>query len=322
MFQQVVESSEGGRSMIREARNLAGNERLKELKAAMNIWRERVPHQCESIRTWKEVLENRNFIYEQLCSFIQPQLNNQSEQQPNGRSAAGPPGAASGVAGAGGGLSIGTGPGGQPASQHVELLDICWNLVKLASVSRKQGLPSLALHYQDAAEKKLGTAAFGQHDLLKYERFKLQYEALKLEIGHNTEDPEGVEERIKEIERRFGSDSGYESWQRASIKRIIADYYLSRGRLGAARDHLVESISDLNKRDPKVWLSYAKLNETVYERRPGTQSLLNALKGLLFATTLTLHKSRLIIPRILKLLRSREHQSSEKILTYVRTNTE
>ena len=30
--------------MIREARNLAGHERLKELKAAMNIWRERVPH--------------------------------------------------------------------------------------------------------------------------------------------------------------------------------------------------------------------------------------------------------------------------------------
>ena len=56
--------------MIREARNLVGHERLKELKAAMNIWRERVPHQCESIRTWKEVLENRNFIFEELCSFI------------------------------------------------------------------------------------------------------------------------------------------------------------------------------------------------------------------------------------------------------------
>lgn len=83
--------------MIREARNLVGNERLKELKAAMNIWRERVPHQCESIRTWKEVLENRNFIYEQLCSFIQPTLNNQADQQPNARAAAGPTGAAGGV---------------------------------------------------------------------------------------------------------------------------------------------------------------------------------------------------------------------------------
>lgn len=96
--------------MIREARNLVGNERLKELKAAMNIWRERVPHQCESIRTWKEVLENRNFIYEQLCSFIQPHLNNQADTQPNNR-----PGgaAASGDAqGASGGPSVAAGPGG------------------------------------------------------------------------------------------------------------------------------------------------------------------------------------------------------------------
>lgn len=40
---------------------------------------------------------------------------------------------------------------------------------------------------------------------------------------------------------------------------------------------------------------------------------MNALKGLLFATTLSLHKSRLIIPRILRLLRyrDREPQSSE-----------
>ncbi len=59
-----MESSEGGRSMIREARNLGGNERLKELKAAIYIWRGRVPHVCESIRTWKEILENRNFIYD------------------------------------------------------------------------------------------------------------------------------------------------------------------------------------------------------------------------------------------------------------------
>ena len=73
----------------------------------------------------------------------------------------------------------------------------------------------------------------------------------------------------------------------------------------------MNSVSELNKRDPKVWLSYAKLNETVYERRPGTQCLLNALKGLLFATVLSLHKARLIIPRILKLLRSRQHQAQE-----------
>lgn len=58
-------------------------------------------------------------------------------------------------------------------------------------------------------------------------------------------------------------------------------------------------------------MSYARLNETVYEHEKDTQSLMNALKGLLFTTTLSLHKSRLIIPRILRLLRSREHQTSE-----------
>jgi hypothetical protein len=52
------------------------------------------------------------------------------------------------------------------------------------------------------------------------------------------------------------------------------------------------------------------------------QSLLNALKGLLFATTLSLHKSRLIIPRILRLLRAREHQGSEQLRNYATANTE
>ena len=73
-------------------------------------------------------------------------------------------------------------------SQHVELLDICWNLVKLASVSRKHNLPSLALHYKDAAEAKLENVPSGQNDPLKYERFKLNYETLKLNISQNLDD--------------------------------------------------------------------------------------------------------------------------------------
>lgn len=34
----------------------------KEIKAAMKVWRDRVPNQCEDIRTWKEILESRIFI--------------------------------------------------------------------------------------------------------------------------------------------------------------------------------------------------------------------------------------------------------------------
>lgn len=64
MFQLVMESSEGGRNMIKEAQNLRNKGRLADIKTAINIWRERVPHMCESISMWKEILENRNFIYE------------------------------------------------------------------------------------------------------------------------------------------------------------------------------------------------------------------------------------------------------------------
>lgn len=60
----VMESSEGGRNMIKEAQNLRMKGRLSEIKTAVNIWRERVPHLCEKITYWKEILENRNFIYD------------------------------------------------------------------------------------------------------------------------------------------------------------------------------------------------------------------------------------------------------------------
>ena len=159
---------------------------------------------------------------------------------------------------------------------------------------------------------------------MKYERFKLEYEQLKLEIDHNREAPEALQARVQEIEAKFNRESNFESWQKASVKRVVAEYYLSKGRITEARDRLVECISDLNRLDPKIWMSYARLNEIVLERtRDGqAQALLNALKGYLFATTLNLPKSRLIIPRILKLLRRREHQGSEQLRGYATQNAE
>ena len=58
--------------MIKEAHHLKQKSRLTDLKTAINIWRERVPHQCESIQMWKEVLENRNFIQNQISYIICP----------------------------------------------------------------------------------------------------------------------------------------------------------------------------------------------------------------------------------------------------------
>jgi len=67
-----------------------------------------VPHLCESIMVWKDVLENRNIIHEQIRTIIQ------SKQNPK-------------VAN--------------------EVVDIPWNQIKLASVARKHELPSLAREY-------------------------------------------------------------------------------------------------------------------------------------------------------------------------------
>lgn len=58
--------------MIKEAKNLKIKGKLAEIKTAINIWRERVPHICENISMWKSILENRNFIYEQISNIIAP----------------------------------------------------------------------------------------------------------------------------------------------------------------------------------------------------------------------------------------------------------
>jgi hypothetical protein len=74
-----MESSEGGRNMVKEAQNLLKKNKLGEIKTPINVWRERVPSKCESIQLWKELLENRNFIFNQISiQSLPPQVSNQS----------------------------------------------------------------------------------------------------------------------------------------------------------------------------------------------------------------------------------------------------
>lgn len=60
--------------MIRDARNPRGDAEkwLAEIKAAVNIWRDRLPNEYESISVWKDILENRNFIYDQIMKIWIP----------------------------------------------------------------------------------------------------------------------------------------------------------------------------------------------------------------------------------------------------------
>lgn len=96
-----------------------------------------------------------------------------------------------------------------------EILDIPWSYLKLASISRKQGLPTLAWQYLNTALDKIREADTSQHELIKFERFKHEYEQLKLEIKYNIEDPEGLDQKVMLIEKSFSEDQSYEKWQKA-----------------------------------------------------------------------------------------------------------
>ena len=61
-----------------------------DLRNMMNIWRERLPHKCETIQTWQDVLENRRYIFSLLFNKIHRQQQARAQQQvPSGGAAGG-----------------------------------------------------------------------------------------------------------------------------------------------------------------------------------------------------------------------------------------
>ena len=60
LFQQILESQEGISNMIVDFEKRMPAEQ----RNVMNIWRERLPHKSESIQTWQELLENRNYVFQ------------------------------------------------------------------------------------------------------------------------------------------------------------------------------------------------------------------------------------------------------------------
>lgn len=115
------------------------------------------------------------------------------------------------------------------------------------------------------------------------------------------------------------NESRYEPWQKAELGRIFGEYFLSLGNLKQSQNYFKQSL-ELNKKEAKTWFSYAKLNETVFNELKDEKSLTNAIKGYMSATALSLHKSRLIIPHILKLIRRREHNNSQTLSRAVVAN--
>ena len=160
--------------MVKEAQSARMRGRLVDLKTAINIWRERVPQFCESIQMWKEVLENRNFIQDQIAAIMIPtpplpaqnqtlseaELNRIQETQ------------ASTIR--------------HQRQQFLnEFLDKSWNYYKLAQVSRKQGLPYLAIEYLKQLSQQINIQG-DSGEATKYELFRFDYEYMKLQLDFNT----------------------------------------------------------------------------------------------------------------------------------------
>mmetsp|Transcript_19130 Transcript_19130/g.18261 ORF Transcript_19130/g.18261 Transcript_19130/m.18261 type:complete len:206 (-) Transcript_19130:111-728(-) len=205
-----MESSEGGRNMIKEAKNLRNKHRLGEIRTAINIWRERIPHECENISMWKDILENRNFIFQQISQIINPRppISAQATKEEIEQLK----------------LQEAEDPKNQFAN---ELLDVTWNLVKLANISRKHGLPNLAFYYIQQAKSILQY----QKEGLNYERFKVDYEVMKLHIQYNTFN---LEQILGDAKKLIDDNLRYEPWQRGEFSRVLGEYYLQVGMIKKA----------------------------------------------------------------------------------------
>ena len=64
----------------------------------------------------------------------------------------------------------------------------------------------------------------------------------------------------------------FETYQIAAMQRLMGDYYLRVGALDLSQKHLKESLA-LNKKEAKTWLTFAKLNQTVFNHKKDEVSL-------------------------------------------------
>jgi hypothetical protein len=64
----------------------------------------------------------------------------------------------------------------------------------------------------------------------------------------------------------------FESHQISELLRLIGDYFYNVGSLDKSQRFLKESLS-LNKKESKTWLSYAKLNQTIFQHKKDEVSL-------------------------------------------------
>lgn len=190
--------------------------------------------------------------------------------------------------------------------------------MKLAEISRKQGLYGLAQHYLKQVQEPL-THPETTGDTLKLERFRYLYEMNKLHVTTELSADKIRMQKLEKENEEFIKNQDYDLWMTAEIHRLQGEYSLKKGDIESARAHLVDSIK-LNRKEARTWMSYARLNEIALEKFNDDRVAMNSLKGYFCATGLQQHKARLIIPFILRLLKNNNYQMSTAVYNFVIRN--
>jgi len=117
IVQQYLHEITEFKTMIKESKDYINRNLENEFKSTLILWRERLPNKCESFAVWRDLLECRIFLFQQLKKKLPP----------------------------------------SPRFEKLEnyFHDIPWNYLKLAEVARKHQLIDQSLHYLEEADKYL-----------------------------------------------------------------------------------------------------------------------------------------------------------------------
>ena len=104
-------------------------------------------------------------------------------------------------------------------------MDILWNKLQLAKVSRKHGLPNLAQNYLNHVKRPLFSTRSGATDSqnnLKVEKFLYMYETLKIQLlVIENSDNKAVNLEFKQNCNQVKAESDqYDKWMNAEFLRL------------------------------------------------------------------------------------------------------
>ena len=106
-------------------------------------------------------------------------------------------------------------------AKTLDQVDLIWNNLKIAEISRKHGLPRYASRILKETRDSLAKVEV-KGDVLKLERFKLTYETFKQQMAFRSLKRAEVQAHLtKTIQEIDNAD--YDPWMQAELARIVGE---------------------------------------------------------------------------------------------------